>query len=103
MAYYSKVKFSFTLNSSPGYELSSLQFRSVAQSSLTLWDPMNCSTPGSLSITNYRSLLKLMSIRLVMPLNHLILCYPLLLLPSIFPSNKVFSKESILRIRWPKY
>ena len=56
-----------------------------------------------LSITNSWSLLKLMCIKSVMPSNHLILCHPLLLLPSIFPSNRVFSKESILRIRWPKY
>ena len=58
---------------------------------------------ASQSITNSRSLLKLMSIELVMPSNHLILCHPLLLLPSIFPSIRVFSKESVLRITWPKY
>ena len=57
----------------------------------------------SLSISNSRSLLKLMSIELVMPSNHLILCSPLLLLPSISPSIRVFSNESILHIRWPKY
>ena len=57
----------------------------------------------SLSITNCCSLLKLISIKLVMPSNHLILCRPLLLLPSIFPSIRVFSKESFLCIRWPKY
>ena len=56
-----------------------------------------------LSITNSRSLLKLTSIELVMPSNHLILCHPLLLLPSIFPSIRVFSNESFLPIRWPKY
>ena len=56
-----------------------------------------------LSITNSRSLLKLMSIESVMPSNHLILCHPLLLLPSIFPSIRVFSNESALCIRWPKY
>ena len=56
-----------------------------------------------LSITNSRSLLKLMSIESVMPSNHLILCHPLLLLPSIFPSIRVFSNESVLHIRWPKY
>ena len=55
------------------------------------------------SFTISRSLLKLMSIELVMPSNHLILCHPLLLLPSIFPSIRVFSNESALRIRWPKY
>ena len=56
-----------------------------------------------LSITNSQSLLKLMSIESVMPSNHLILSRPLLLLPSIFPSIRVFSKESVLHIRWPKY
>ena len=67
---------------------------------------MDCSTPGlpaSPSITNSQSLLKLMSIELVMPSNHLILCHPLLLLPSIFPSIRVFSNESVLNIRWSKY
>ena len=64
---------------------------------------MDCSTPGSLSITNSKSLLKLMSIKSVMPSNHLILCHPLLLLPSIFPSIRVFSNESVLCIRWSKY
>ena len=58
---------------------------------------------ASLSITNSRSLLKHMSIESVMPSNHLILCHPLLLLPSILPSTRVFSKESALRIMWPKY
>ena len=58
---------------------------------------------ASLSITNSRSLPKLMSIELVMPSNHLILCHPLLLLPSIFPIIRVFSNESALPIRWPKY
>ena len=58
---------------------------------------------ASLSITNSRSLLKLISIELVMPSNCLVLCYSLLLLPSIFPSIRVFSSESALRIRWPKY
>ena len=68
---------------------------------------MYCSTTAahqaSLSITNVQSLLKLKSIKSVMPSNHLILCHPLLLLPSIFPSIRVFSGESALRIRWPKY
>ena len=58
---------------------------------------------ASLSITNSWSLLKLISIEMVMPSSHLILCHPLLLLPSIFPSIRVFSKESTLRMRWPKY
>ena len=65
-------------------------------------DLKDCSMPG-FSITNSRRLLKLMSIESVMPSNRLILCCPLLLLPSIFPSLGVFSKESVLRIRWPKY
>ena len=64
---------------------------------------MDCSRPGFLSITNSQSLLKLRSIDLVMPSNHLILCHRLLLLPSIFSSIRVFSKESVLQIRWPKY
>ena len=58
---------------------------------------------ASTSSTISRSLLKLMSIELVMPSNHLILCHPVLLLPSIFPSIRIFSSESVLRIRWPKY
>ena len=65
--------------------------------------PWTAARQASLSITNSWSLLKLMSIELVMLSNHLILCHPLLLLPSIFPSIRVFSKESALRIRWPKY
>ena len=63
---------------------------------------MDCSTPGYLSITNSRSLPKLMSIESVMPSNQLILCHPLLLLLSIFSSIRVFSNESVLHIRWPK-
>ena len=70
-------------------------------SRVRLCDPMDCQ--ASLSVTNSRSLLKLMSIDLVMPFNHLILCRPLLLRPLIFPSIRVFSKESVLHIRWPKY
>ena len=76
---------------------------SVTQSCLTLWDPMDCSTPGPLSITNTQRLLKLMSIELVMPSNHVILGHPLLPLPSIFPSIRVFFNESVLPIRWLKY
>ena len=78
------------------------QFSSVAQSCPTLCDSMDCSMPGPLSITNSQSLLKLMSTESVMPSNYLILCHPLLLLPSIFPSIRVFSQESALRIRWSK-
>ena len=76
-------------------------FGSVAQSCLTLCEPWTVARQASLSITN--SLLKLMSIELVMPSNHLILCCPLLLLPSIFPSSRVCSNELALHIRWPKY
>ena len=65
--------------------------------------PRTTARQASLSITNSRSLPKLMSIESVMPSNHLILCRPLLLLPSIFPSIRVFSNQSALRIRWPKY
>ena len=78
---------------------SSVQFsRSVVSDSLR---PLGCQ--ASLSITNSQSLPKLMSIESVMPSNHLTLCHPLLLLPSIFPSIRVFSNESVLRIKWPKY
>ena len=82
---------------------SSVQFSSIAWSCPTLCDPMDCSTPSFPVHHQSQSLLKLMSIKLVMPSHHLILCYPLLLLPSIFPSIRVFSNESVLRIRWPKY
>ena len=80
-----------------------LQFSSAAQSCLTLCDPMDCSTQASLSITNSWSLLKLMAIESVMSSTHLILCPPLHLPPSIFPSMKVFSNESVLCIRWLNY
>ena len=82
--------------------LFSVQFSSVAQSCLTLYDPMNPSQ-ASLSITNSRSPLKLLSIESVMPSSHLILCRPLLLLPPIPPSIRVFSNESALHMRCPKY
>ena len=65
--------------------------------------PWTTTCQASLPITISQSLLKLMSVESVMPLNHIILCYPLLLLPSIFPSIRVFSNESVLCIRWPKY
>ena len=80
-----------------------IQFSSVPQSCPTLCTPWTTACQASLSITNSRSLFKLMSIELVMPSNHLILCRPLLLLPSIFPRIRVFSNESALYIRWPKY
>ena len=65
--------------------------------------PWTAACEASLSITNSQSLFKLMSVALVMPSNHLIFCHPLLLLPSIFPSIRVFSNESVLPITWPKY
>ena len=77
---------------------------SVAQLCPTLRCPMDCSMPGfPVSVTNSQSLLKHMSIESRMPSSHLILCHPLLLLPSIFSSIRVFSNESVLHIRWPKY
>ena len=76
---------------------------SVAQSCLTLCDPMDSSMSGFPVHHQLQSLLKLMSIELVMPSNHLILCSPILLLLSILPSIRVFSNESVLHIRWPKY
>ena len=81
----------------------SIQFSSVTQSSLTLCDPMNHSTPGLPVITNSWSSLRLVSIELVMPSSHLIFCRPLLLLPPIPPSIRVFSNESTLHMRWPNY
>ena len=80
-----------------------LLFSSVTQSCLTLCDPRDCSMPGLPVLHQFLELLKLMSIESVMPSNHLILCHPLLLPPSIFPSIGVFSNESILHMRWPKY
>ena len=82
-------------------EFSSVQFsRSVVSDSATPW---TAARQASLSITNSQNLLTFTSIESVMPSNHLILCHPLLLLPSIFPSISVFSNESALRIRCPKY
>ena len=79
---------------------SSVQLLSHVQLFATPWTGAH---QASLSITNSRSLLKLMSIEWVMPSNHLIFCHPLLLPPSIFPSTRVFSNESVLHIRWPEY
>ena len=79
------------------------QFSSVAQLCLTLCNPMDCSVPG---FPVHHHLLKLAQThihQLMMPSSHLVFCSPLLLLPSIFPSIRVFSNESVLRIRWPKY
>ena len=82
----------------------SIQFSSVTQSSPTLSSPMDCSTPGfPVHHQLLEFLLKFMDIESVMPSNHLILCCPLLLLPLICPSITVFSNESVLHIRWPKY
>ena len=80
--------------------MASVQFSSVTQSCPTL---CIAACQASLSITNSRSSLKLTSIELVMPSSHLILCYPLLLLPPIPPSIRLFSNESTLRMKWPKY
>jgi len=80
--------------------ISSVQSLSRVWLFVTLW---TAARQASLSITNSRSLLKFMSIESVMPSNHLILCHPLLLLPSVFPSIRVFSNESNLRMMWPKY
>ena len=80
--------------------MSSVQFsHSVVSDSATPW---TAAQQALLSITNSRSLLKLLSIELVMPSNHLILCHPLLLPPSVFPSIRVFSNESVLHISWPQ-
>ena len=86
-----------------GARLVLVQFSSVTQSCPTICDPMDCSTPGLPAVASSRSLLKLMSIELVMPSNHLILCRPLLLLTSVFPSIRVFCIDSVIRIRRPKY
>ena len=80
-----------------------IQFSSVTQSCPLFLTPRTAAHQASLSITNSQNLLKLMSIEFVMPSNYLILCRPLLPPPSIFPSIRVFSNESVLHIRWPKY
>ena len=82
------------------FPISSVQLLSRVRLFATPW---NAACQASLSITNSQSLLKLMSVNLVLPSNHLILCHPLLLLPSILPNIRVFSNESVLCIRWPKY
>ena len=88
---------------SPSSEKAGSQFSPVAQSCPTLCDPWTAGHQASLSITSSCSLLKLMSIELERPSNPLLLCRPLLLLPSIFPSIRIFSKESVLHIRCLKY
>ena len=85
------------------YYALSVQFSSVAQLCRLFETPWTATRQASLSITNSLSLPKLMTIELVMPSNHLILCCPLLLLPSIFPNIRVFSSESALHMRWPEY
>ena len=104
--------FSFSLNKRKGVwsfwareaSLGSQFSHSVESDSLRLLaTPWAAARQASLSINNSWSLLKLMSIKSVMPSNHLILCHPLLLLPSIFPSIRVFSNESVLCIRWPNH
>ena len=82
------------------YQFSSVQSLTHARLFVTQW---TAARQASLSITNSQSLLKLMSIALVMPSNHLILCCPILLPPSLFPSIRIFSTETVLHIRWPKY
>ena len=82
------------------FQFSSVQSLSCVRLFVTAWTAAH---QASLSIINSQSLLKLISIALVMPINHLILCYPLLLPPSIFPSIRVFSNVSVLHIRWPKH
>ena len=81
----------------------SVQFSSVVQLCPTLWTSWTAAGQASLSINKSRSLLKLVSIKSVMPSNHVILCHPILLPLSIFPSIRVFSNKSVLPIRWPKY
>ena len=93
-------KLMITLSISKVIQISSVQSLSHVRLFATPWTAAH---QASLSITNSWSLLKLISIELVMPSNHLILCHPLLLLPSIIPRIRVFSNESVLRIRWPKY
>ena len=90
----------YTQISNPSVQLSSIQLLSHVQIFATSW---MVACQASLFITNFWSLLKLMSIESVIPSNHLILCCPLLLLPSIFPSIRVFSNESALHIMWPQY
>ena len=91
------------LSSPRKVKLDSVQFNSVAQSCLTLCDPMDCSTPGFPVHHQLPELTQTHVHMSVMPSNHLILCCPLLLPPSIFPRIRVFSSESVLRIRWQNY
>ena len=107
MWYISKHTISFHCTSlvlEPVWLLSTCHHNSVQLlSCVWLCNPIDCSMPGFPVHHHSQSLLKIMSPELVMVSNHLILCHPLLLLPSVFPSIRVFSNESVLRIRWPKY
>ena len=96
-----KAKFTTIINSKVANQFNSVQSLSHFQLFVTSWTAAK--HQASLSFTNYQRLLKLMSIESVMQSNHLILCHPLLLLSSIFPSTMAFSNESVLHIRWPKY
>ena len=80
-----------------------IQYSSVSQSCLTLWTSWTAAYQASLSITDTQSLLKVMCIESMMPSNHLILCHSLLFLPSMFPIIRIFSNDSALHTRWPKY
>ena len=98
--WWAKIGWQEDMNWDLQQENHSVQLLSHVRLFATLW---TAACQASLSITDFQSLLKLMSIESVMPSNHLILCCPLLLLPSIFPTIRVFSDESVLHIRWPKY
>ena len=102
--YYGSQSFAYVINDTPHYYFcfSSVQFSSVAQSCPTFATPWTSARQATLSITNSQSPPKPMSIESAMPSNHLMLCRPLLLLPSVFPSIRVFFSESALRIRLPK-
>ena len=93
----------FFLQKTANLVIQSYNCCSVTKSCLILCDPMDCSVPGFPVLHSLQELAKLMSTESMMPSDHLILCHPLLLLPSIFPSIRVFSNESALRIRWPQY
>ena len=97
------VKVSSSASGTSSMLSESVQFSSVTQLCPTLCDPMDCSTPGLPIHQKLPGLPKLMSIELVMPSNHLILCRPLLFLPSICPRIRIFSNESALHMRWPEY
>ena len=97
------IEISVALRGVDSFSYKYIQFSSVTQSRLTLCGPWTAACQASLSITNSRNSLKLTSIKLVMPSSHLNLGRPLLLLPPIPPSIRVFSSESALHIRWPKY